>query len=174
MNQEKGSPPIIVPLSEVARVFEKALPKIAEAAGEGTADGIPPGDALALAAVGLTLRAIQDAPPGEAASRVMETKQNGAVSRLQSLIASGEKAECLLVPIPHGGLEAKFDTRDLIGWASVAWAKIRNPRKHPLLPAAGTAESFPDTARVGLLGDWGTGLYGAPVMAGTIAGDAAS
>ena len=158
--------PVIVPLSEVARVFTAHESAIADQAADASPD-----EALALAAIGLTLKSIQASPPEEESSRVMVTKQNGPVSRLQSLIASGEGGSLELSEIPQGGLEAKFDSHDFLGWASVAWARIRNPTNHPLLQAASTPEPFPNTGRVAIVGDWGTGLYGSPVLAQHIAAD---
>lgn len=158
--------PVIVPLREVARAYLKHESAIAEQAEQG-----PPEGGLALAALGLALKEISAAPSEEAQARVMETKQNGAVSRLQSLIAEGEAADLKLEELPTGGLEAKFDTRDVLGWATVAWAKIRSGGKHPLVRASSTPEALPQSARVALLGDWGTGLYGAPRIAQAIARD---
>ena len=64
---------------------------------------------------------------------VLTTPQVGPASRLQSLIASGEAAKLKLEPLPTGGLEAKFDTGDWFGWATVAWAKLKNPSPHPMI-----------------------------------------
>jgi hypothetical protein len=74
--------------------------------------------------------------------------------------------------MPAGGLEAKFDTQDWLGWATVAWAKLKNPVKHPLVRPAARTEPLPRTARVALVGDWGTGLYGAPQIRKALLADA--
>ena len=108
------------------------------------------------------LRKSQDA----AGANVMVTAQHAPASRLQSLIASGEAAQLKFEPLPTGGLEAKFDTRDWFGWATVAWAKLKHLKPHPMLrPTDNRPQPFPNTARVGVIGDWGTGLYGAPLPA---------
>jgi hypothetical protein len=163
MPEPHQSAPVIVPLREVARLFANNESAIADQAAKSG-----PEDALALAAIGRTLRKIQDSPPVEDKSRVMTTEQNGPISRLQSLIASGERGDLELLAVPQGGLEAKFDTGDWLGWVSVAWARIRHPRNHKLIKAAAKAEPFPNSGRIAILGDWGTGLYGAPEIAKTI------
>ena len=46
------------------------------------------------------------------------------------------------------------------------------PINHPLLRTKkAAAEPLPDEARIAVLGDWGTGLYGAPLVAKAIRGD---
>ena len=50
---------------------------------------------------------------------------------------------------------------------------MKNPRPHPLLSPGGPGpRPFPERGRVGVIGDWGTGLYGAPMIAKTIRDDA--
>ncbi|YCM44591.1 metallophosphoesterase [Verrucomicrobiaceae bacterium 227] len=163
MSAPASEKPVIVPLKEVARVFGKAESAIHEEAAPD------PDGALALAAIGLTLRRLHEAPSENEA--VMETQQNGPISRLQSLIASGDQGTLDLVEAPGGALEAKFDTGDVLGWAQVAWARIRNPINHELLRPLARTQAFPNSGRVAVLGDWGTGLYGAGVSAGTITRD---
>ncbi len=70
-----------------------------------------------------------------------------------------------------GGLEAKFDSKDILGWfgSFFSWWKKISP--HPWIAGDPQAAPFPDLARVAVLGDWGTGLYGAPVCAKNIAED---
>src|SRR6185295_4833312 len=70
------------------------------------------------------------------------------------------------------GLEAQFDEHDVLGWAKSLftwWKKIR-PHKWRVAPDA--AESMPNKVRVAILGDWGTGMYGAPACAKSIEADA--
>ena len=81
-------------------------------------------------------------------------------------------ADLKFEPLPSGGLEAKFDTHDWFGWATVAWAKLKHLVPHPMLrPKTGVAEPFPAAGRIALLGDWGTGLYGAPEIANAVRRD---
>lgn len=66
-----------------------------------------------------------------------------------------------------GGLEAKYDTRDIAGWVRSFfdwWGKLR-PVKWREPPERAERIGDGTTLRVGLLADWGTGMYGAPVCA---------
>ncbi len=165
MDEEKPPKPVIVPLKELANLFSKAESALSTAAEQS------PGGAAQLAAMGILMRKIQSVPESEADSVVMTTQQHAAISRLQSLIASGEAGDLKLEEAPSGGLEAKFDTGDLGGWASVAWARIANPINKPMIPPLATPEALPEVGRIALLGDWGTGLYGATVIADTLRND---
>jgi hypothetical protein len=71
-----------------------------------------------------------------------------------------------------GALEAQFDEHDVLGWAKslLTWYKKLKPHQWQAAPAA--ADPIPSTARVAVLGDWGSGLYGAPVCASSIQNDA--
>jgi hypothetical protein len=97
----------------------------------------------------------------------------GPAARLQSLIASGQVADVKFMPLPTGGLEAQFDTGDWLGWASVVWEKLKHLKKHKMVrPNSSIAEPFPKEGRIAVVGDWGTGLYGAPEIAKAISNDA--
>ena len=103
---------------------------------------------------------------------ILTTPHHGPACRLQSLIASGEAAHLNLKPLSTGGLEAKFDTQDWFGWASVAWEKLKHLTPHKMLrPRANLPEPFPGTGRIALIGDWGTGLYGAPEIGRAVRND---
>lgn len=162
--------PVIVTRSEVERLFrtehaESAIHTRAAAAGALE-------QAQAMAMTGAILRELQKAEEDQGTDRVLVTAQHGPASRLQSLIAEGEHGTLGLTALPSGGLEARFDTRDWAGWASVAWAKLKNPLKSPLVaPAHAGPQSLPNVGRVALMGDWGTGLYGAIRMRETIRDD---
>jgi len=114
--------------------------------------------ATAAAAVGRVLTELRRSEANVDAP-VLNSPHSGTATRIQSMIA--EKAGAF-DPLPTGGLEAKFDTGDWIGWASVVWEKIKHIKKHELLPPPPIApEPMPEQVRIGVLGDWGTGLYGA-------------
>ena len=166
-------PPVVVTPAEVERIFRGSESAINEAVQEG-AQEIGMDAARALATVGAILTELRKAQQAHGDSRIMVTAQHGPASRIQAAIAEGEGGSLKLSPLPSGGLEAKFDTHEWAKWArEVAWAKIRNPRKFPIIrPTAGDGiSSLPDSIRVGLLGDWGTGLYGAPRIARAIRED---
>jgi calcineurin-like phosphoesterase family protein len=165
-----SSAPVIVTRKEVERIFIK---KDAESAiQEAAARNSPMEHAEAMAMTGAILRELQKAEAAQGTDRVMVTAQHGPASRLQSLIASGEAGELLLQPMPAGGLEAQFDTGDWLGWATVAWAKIKHLHKEPMRkPASTRPQPLAARGRIGIVGDWGTGLYGAPRIADAIRAD---
>lgn len=72
-----------------------------------------------------------------------------------------------------GGLEAKFDERDLLGWVRSVFSWIKGFNKHEWKTAPAAPDSFANQTRLGLLGDWGTGLYGAPECGRSLANDPA-
>jgi hypothetical protein len=164
--------PVVVTFREVERVLtgNEAVPNIAEAANVDT-EASPIERATVMAAMGNILKELRKAQDA-ARANVMVTAPDGPASRLQSLIASGEAASLKFVPLPTGGLEAKFDTQDWFGWATVAWAKLKHRVPHPIVrPADRRPQKFPNRARVAVVGDWGTGLYGAPEIAKAIRDD---
>ena len=123
-------------------------------------------------AVGLEMSSMNCEGPSRCRSLGVDHPSPRSRSRLQSLIASGEAAHINFVPLPTGGLEAKFDTQDWFGWASVAWEKLKHLTPHNILrPKSNLAEPFPDSGRIALVGDWGTGLYGAPEIARAVRND---
>jgi len=165
---------VIVTFASVEAVLgrQEAVESIQEAANQDLAAS-PAERAAAMAAIGHILNQLRSSEQ-EAGATVLTTAQHGPASRLQSLIASGELGTLTTAPLETGGLEAKFDTHDWGGWAQVAWVKLKSMAqgKHPqLVPATATPEALPETARIAVLGDWGTGLYGAPRIAQTIAND---
>jgi hypothetical protein len=172
MSSEDSEPPVVVTFREVERVMtdQEAIGNIREAANADT-QASPAERAAVMAAVGAVLNELRRAEQ-KAGARVLTTPHHAAASRLQSLIASGEAAKIDLVPLSSGGLEAKFDTQDWFGWASVAWAKLKHLVPHKMLrPRTNLAEPFPSAGRVALLGDWGTGLYGAPEIGRAVRND---
>jgi hypothetical protein len=72
-----------------------------------------------------------------------------------------------LVLEPSSGLEAMFDEHDL-GWIHVPLSLFGRLDKEAFIGPAERPERIGDAARIAMLGDWGTGLYGAPVSAATI------
>lgn len=127
--------------------------------------------ATVAAALGHALDQLRKAE-NAAGALVLSAPHDGPAARLQSLIASGEKANLTLTPLETGGDEAVFDTHDWIGWATVAWEKLKHLTPHAMLrPKSAYVEPLPDAARIAVIGDWGTGLYGAPLIARSIRND---
>ena len=100
---------------------------------------------------------------------VMVTVQDREASLLQSRVASeGTETDKL----PAGGEEVKFGDRleDLFGWALSLLDWVDRTEAHELVrPASIVVDPLPGLCRIAMLADWGTGLYGAPVSAQSIA-----
>jgi len=104
----------------------------------------------------------------EAGGNVLGSVDDRWVSLAQSFLAhQGEQYGARRIESAHGGYEARFDNLDP-GWLRflVIWAQRH--RKHAFAPLP-VAEEIAADARLALLADWGTGLYGAPVCARSIA-----
>src|SRR4051812_36538646 len=101
---------------------------------------------------------------------VMATAQDELTSNLQTFITLQAEQKGRLAASASNTLEAKFDERDILGWAGsffTWWQKL-----HPFdWKTPGAPEQLPESFRLALFGDWATGLYGAPKVAESIAGD---
>ena len=117
-------------------------------------------------------RAMEEIKNSEKTPRVMSTPQHQFASVLQSLVASNAKPGEQLA---SGAFEAMFDTNDWFGWAKTAWhilvdARNKFPWQAPP-PQPEVIPQFKNRAKLDIISDWGTGLYGAPVIANTISAD---
>jgi Calcineurin-like phosphoesterase len=163
---------VVVTFREVEKALtgQEAVGNMIEAANQDS-EATPLEKTNGMAAISQVLNELRSVEQ-EAGALVMTAPRNGPASRLQSLIASGEAANLQFSPLPTGGLEAKFDTLDWFGWATVAWEKIKHFSPHAMKrPTSRRAESFPEQGRIAVLGDWGTGLYGAPAIAESVRND---
>jgi hypothetical protein len=131
--------------------------------------GDPWQQAAILARIGKALREMEDTENRNGDPEVLVSPPDALASRMQSTMAERGTG---FNPLPSGGKELKFDTiTDPFGWA-LSWLTEWSDDKHDLMrPASTSADPFPNTARLAVLGDWGTGLYGAPVSAKTIQND---
>lgn len=113
------------------------------------------------------LRLLEEA---EKVPGVMIAPDHPVASLMLSYLAERTTEQGTLEDLPAGGKEAKFDSKDWLGWAGsfFNWTK----KKHPFSAAASAADAINDRVRVAIMGDWGTGLYGAPVCAESIRQDA--
>jgi predicted phosphodiesterase len=102
-----------------------------------------------------------------AGSNVMVTVQDREASIVQSEMAqqaaSGKQLDA-------GGEEAKFGTGfgggDWFGWIRSLFDHVDRRQAHPMVrPTSTKTERIPDTAKIAMTADWGTGLYGAPKIA---------
>jgi hypothetical protein len=104
---------------------------------------------------------------------VMVTFRDSVSAQLQTFLATQAHAAGKVEQARPGGLEAKFDSNDILGWFGSFFTWWKKIQPHPWIVGDPLAASFPDVARVALLADWGTGLYGAPVCADSISNDKA-
>jgi hypothetical protein len=174
MNQNQINEPVVVTFRQVENILinrKEAVEALPEAA-KADPSASPVEKASVMAAVGNVLNALRRAQQATGSQTILSTPNHPAAARLQSLIASGANGRLDLQPLPTGGLEAKFDTNDWFGWATVAWAKLKHLKPHPMVrPTSIVPDPFPDSGRIAVLGDWGTGLYGAPKIANAVAKD---
>ena len=106
---------------------------------------------------------------------VLTAPDDQTASVLQSALAQKSEELGALRGLDAGGKEARFDNQDR-RWIRSLFGLIRdklNVGRFDFLPQPDAPTELPNRARVAILGDWGTGLYGAPKCAESIERDAA-
>lgn len=182
----------VVPYATVQEAFQKGPDKVHDAVQKATAaaaGGDPAVQQQMLADWHTALGELSSsAKPvtklgGDGAS-IIHTPQNEMASRLQTLLVNqataagqvGSLQPPQVVKTPSGDSFApgiwfvKFDDLDLAGWIKMSPDLLFKPTKATWIPPSPVPETIPDDAHIAVFGDWGTGLYGAPVIASTIAG----
>jgi hypothetical protein len=174
---------VVVPYQRIQEAFESNAAKLHDAVyqcADKAAGGDPAERARLIAAWNEAVSALEK---DDKHAPVLSSPQNALASRLQSLFASQSVArdkvssargdESVFTPAGEstspGVLEVQFDNDDLIGWVGMSWKLIFKPEKHAWLAPRPVPEPIDDKARLAIFGDWGTGLYGAPVIASSIA-----
>lgn len=121
---------------------------------------------------------------GSGGEAILHTPQNDVAARLQTMLVKrateagkvGTLQPSQTVSTPDGDsfapavLFVKFDNADIAGWLGMTPQLIFKPPKAPWVEPSPVPEPIPDDAQLAVFGDWGTGLYGAPAIAQTIAG----
>jgi hypothetical protein len=110
---------------------------------------------------------VQEQVPG-----VFASADDRFASLLQSFVAEGAAAKGNVEEKAGGGLEAQFDEHDFLGWTGSLLTWIKKLKPHQWQTAPSVPDQLPNSLRVAVLGDWGSGLYGAPVCAASIQNDA--
>ena len=159
-----------------SNAFPKDIPATTETPGglEGTTRHGPRSieeiDAdTAMLSILAELRDAEAKADGKVLTAPHDGRWAGPTARFQSLIASGAIENMRYEPVPSGGLEAQYDTGDWGGWARTVWEKIKHLNPHKIVrPATATADPLPDQATIAIMGDWGTGMYGATVIKDTL------
>lgn len=98
-------------------------------------------------------------------------------SKPDLLVTVDHKIACLLqsfyAEAKLGQIVPKFSDMDRLGWIGsvLTWWRMKGREPHHWVPATYNAAPFANETKMALLGDWGTGLYGAPVSAKSIEAD---
>jgi Calcineurin-like phosphoesterase len=157
----------IVTYREIAKIIGNHE-STSHAESEKSADN-PAEAARMLAGLAGALTSIENADknPG-----VLIAPDHKVASLLLTFLAKRANEKGQLEELPIGAKEAKFDSHDWLGWAGSFFSWWKKIEPHAFLTAAPLPEALDDTIRVAIIGDWGTGLYGAPVCTQSITNDA--
>jgi len=175
---------VIVPYSRIQEAYQRDPGRIEEAVDTGTAEasaGNPLERARLLAAWNNALGDLRADDKGES---VMSSPQNALAARLQTVLAQRAlefgklrvARPARTVQTTQGAvqlpeiLEVKFDNEDFWGWLKMSWKLIFKPTPHVWITPPETPETIADDATIAIFSDWGTALYGAPVIAKSVAG----
>ena len=170
----KDKPIPVVTYRQIRKAFfgnhESVMSEAQANANQATNDN-PLEAAMLMASLGNALDALEKADKGDP---VLIAPHHQAASLLQSYVAEECAKDGKLVELAIGGLEAQFDQHDLGRWFLSLFTWWRGIKPHTWQNAPAAPEILPGngTTRLALLGDWGTGLYGAPVCGSSIESDA--
>ena len=173
---------IVVPYDAVQQAFDEdptAVHDTVDQAADAAANGNSQERARLVAEWNEAVAAMEDADQG---STVLSAPRSDLASRVQTLLASRALEEGkvqTVVPsrtvtldtsetISEETVQVKFDNNDLIGWLGTGLRILFKPPKHPFLAPPEVPDAIPDDAKIALFSDWGTGLYGAPIIRETI------
>lgn len=169
--------PIVVSYRGISSTLTEKV--MTEAVGQLEEDeGTPAQRAALLAGFGQALRAIE-LEDKKADPDVLVVPRNRLASLMMSRLAENPPEGNIYEELEAGGVELKFAVPDAgvdvdaWGWFKSLFSWVRKSQYHPLVPPPdGTGPTeLPQQARVALLGDWGTGLYGAVPCAESIQRD---
>lgn len=167
--------PVLVSYAQIDRAVQgdrlRGLTEAREAAEAVT--GIPKESAELAAEFRVALQALERSESGHG---VLSSPQNQMAAALQSFLAAEALQAGKVVERKDQTLEAKFDRGDWAGWIQSFFSWFRRFRSgaHPLLSPAAKPIEVNRKLRIAVLGDWGTGLYGAPICAHSIEREATS
>lgn len=161
---------VVVSYREIADAVTERV--MVEAAGKlEEVEGTPMQRAAFLGDFAQALRAIE-LEEKEADPEVLTVPRDRMASLMLSQLAEEPPEGSSFEELPSGGEEIKFATRDIWGWFKSLFDWGGRLRPHPIMrPSSTEPMEFPGQARVALLGDWGTGLYGTAPSAESIQRD---
>lgn len=176
----QGTPPVIVSYQRLDETLSRALAmgpdsvmQAARRPGAGSLESAeaPASDQEAARLMTALAQALKHLQAAERVPGVLASPDDQFTSLLQSFLAEHSLQANKVDEVSTGGLEAKFDEHDILGWAGSLVTWIRKLKPHRWLTAPAVPDRLPETLRVGILGDWGSGLYGAPHCARRIQDD---
>lgn len=147
---------------------------LAQALGEMPSDGLEAelgqsegavGQAEAIAMLSDVLAVLERAQHDPS---VFTSADDRMTSLVQSFLARQSALKLETMVSGDSGPEAKFDSTDLLGWAGSLFDWIKGIKKRDFIDTGGTPHALGNRARIALLSDWGTGMYGAPACASRI------
>ncbi len=105
----------------------------------------------------------------EADPEVLTVPRDRMASLALSLLAEEPPEGSSIEELTAGGAEVRFSNTDVGGWFRSLFDWVGRLRPHPIMrPSDSGPTELPNQARAALLGDWGTGLYGAVPCAESI------
>jgi calcineurin-like phosphoesterase family protein len=124
------------------------------------------------ALIGPALEALRKEP---GAPDVMRAPNNQVAALLQTYLVEHAITDDQLAEVRGGAVEAQFNSHD-IGWlrTAVPWirSKLHIAKRAPRPTLSNLPVDVGDRCRIAILGDWGTGCYGARPIANTITREA--
>jgi hypothetical protein len=111
------------------------------------------------------------------AEGVLASSQDPVASLMQSFLVENPPGGIVkgdpVVTGPMAMTEVKYDEHDVLGWIGSFFSWWRQIRKQDWKAPPATPEAIGngDFMRIGVISDWGSGLYGAPVISQSIQKD---
>jgi hypothetical protein len=153
----------------IDQVYQRIRAQLADSAAAAAAGAVP--EDVASEWVAQLSEALAKLEAAEKAPGVFTALEDETASLLQTFLAERAAEGSSASPAQAGGFEARFDDHDIAGYLGSLVHWIRGLKKHPWQAPPASPEPCPHALRVAVLGDWGTGLYGAPICAKSIQKD---
>jgi predicted phosphodiesterase len=173
---------VVVPYGQIEQAFNEN-PTAVNDAVDRAATNASGGDAAKKAQyVGRFNQALSSLQQADQGDNILSTPQDDLASRLQTMLVDrASAAGKVLTAVDQATVttsagdstavetvQVKFNENDLIGWLGTGLEIIFDSNKAPFMAPPNAPEAIPDNATIALFSDWGTGLYGAPVIADSI------